>query len=601
VTSTLQKAASGVLLTACAFFALHLLHAALAAFSAQNFLMSDYGVYTNTLYNLAHGNGFTFLVDQSYLTTHLSFSLILLTPLIWLLRTPTLLIYVQWMFLVGGCMVLFRIMQKRGVSLLLRSAILFFACAYPMTQSVMLSEFHGVSAYYLLLPWLLHEALFRRHLAVIPLAVILGLREDAGVVVLPMLVYLAVALKWRAGFILGGLAVLYAVLAVTVLYPLLNGVSLFDIRAMEASSDGILSAWDTDAMARRGRALLWLALPAIPFIVMSGRQSAAVLVFPLAALVTAMLSGMPRQHALAFHYPAPILAAMVCGVAFAARDRPDRQVVRYVAIAALLLVTITAHFLNGFFLGSRNAHAVYQELNARMKPLLSLARDVPREGLLVAHRKLAPYFSLRKDIMTWHYLDKEDHDIDLVVCSGKELRSHRLTWLRDAVRSGAYGVSRELAPYLLIQRGAMSTVNVIDDPPIYAALMLSHAGSIDFDRDRGLSRYWPGWSSKAPVTLAYGIPVALKAGSYEAVFRIRVESDTPAPEKGFGSLSVHPMNRDTVLARREAVPEESAAGFFDLAVPFTLDADMDVEPRVTGAGARLWVLSIRVRQLSADS
>ena len=66
----------------------HLLFSALAAFSAQNYLMSDYGVYTNTIYNIAHGNGFKFLSEHSYLRTHLSFSLALLAPLFWLYSSP---------------------------------------------------------------------------------------------------------------------------------------------------------------------------------------------------------------------------------------------------------------------------------------------------------------------------------------------------------------------------------------------------------------------------------------------------------------------------------------------------------------------------------
>ena len=103
-------------LAGTALFALHLLYSAMCAFSWKNFLMMDYGAYTNFLYNLAHGDGFRFLHEHNYLKTHLSFSFILLTPLVHLWASPLLLIVVQWLFLVGGATFLWRFLRRAGTA-----------------------------------------------------------------------------------------------------------------------------------------------------------------------------------------------------------------------------------------------------------------------------------------------------------------------------------------------------------------------------------------------------------------------------------------------------------------------------------------------------
>ena len=598
MTSRTQKITTYALAAGCILFAVHVLFSAISAFSAQNFLMSDYGVYTNTLYNLARGNGFKFLVDHSYLRTHLSFSLILLTPLFWFIRHPTLLIFVQWLFLIGGCAILYRIMRKTSVPAVLRAAILFFVCAYPMTQSVMLSEFHGVSAYYLLLPWLLHEIMFRKRLVILPLICILGLREEAGIIILPMLLYAAFAHKWRTGFIMAGVSTLYAVIAVTVLFPLINGVSLFEVRAMEASTAGITSALGSDALITRAEALIWVILPIVPFIALCGRKSLPIALFPLTALTAALLSGMTRQHSLTFHYPAPIIAAMACGMVLALRGGCTRHKLLLPSVVSLILLIIVAHSMNGFFMGSRSAHPVYASIDPRMKPLMNILQSTPKTGMLLAHRRVAPYFSMREDVMVWRYFDRTIHDPDIVVCDLSEFYSKDQKWLRSAMQEGEYGVTVECPPYLLIERGANSSIDLIKNRTVYASLMQSHGGDLDYSNDTGLTRYWCGLARKAPITIAYGVPVPLMAGSYEATFRIKATADTPAPEKGFGVLSIHPMNQAATLAEAEAIPSSDTPDFFDLVVPFTIDADMDVEPRVTGGGAELWLSTVTFRRVN---
>ena len=56
--------------------------APLCMYHAGRMRVNDYGIYTNALWNTAFGEPFRYLVHQSYLAVHLSFTLALLAPLV---------------------------------------------------------------------------------------------------------------------------------------------------------------------------------------------------------------------------------------------------------------------------------------------------------------------------------------------------------------------------------------------------------------------------------------------------------------------------------------------------------------------------------------
>ena len=65
-------------------FACNLIYGAWCAFTWGKFTLFDYGVYTNMIWNSAHGAPFKVLIDRSYLGTHLSFSLAILGVFFWI-------------------------------------------------------------------------------------------------------------------------------------------------------------------------------------------------------------------------------------------------------------------------------------------------------------------------------------------------------------------------------------------------------------------------------------------------------------------------------------------------------------------------------------
>lgn len=590
-------AAAGFLL-----FAAHLLYSALCAFSWMNFLMMDYGAYTNFLYNLAHGDGFRYLYDHNYLKTHLSFSFVLLAPLVRLWESPLLLIFVQWSFLIGGAAILLLALRRGRVAPPLAAALLCTFAAYPMAQSVMLSEFHGVSAYFLLLPWLLHEAAFRKRWAFLPLLILLGLREDAGLIALPLLLYFSIRDRWKGGYLLSAAALAYALFALFALYPWINGTSLFDVRAHEASSASILDSFAPDRLAARGWALLWLLLPAAGLALWTRRAWLPLLVFPSFALLQALGSGMERQHSLGFHYPAAAFAALACAMALvaaapfpAARWRiPARHLPR-LAAATLLLLTAFAHSQKGFFLGGLQTQRVYVRFHPQLFPLLRLARETPKAGLLLCNQNLATYFALRPDLMVNHYADPARHVPDLIVTSIHEIQSPAFAPIVQSLANGEFGLAATQFPYLLLQRGHPTTNNPallekLRQFQMVPALMSGQGGDIIDDLEQGLLKHWQGADYREPLALVYGRAVQFPAGAYIAHFRLYAH---PGPDGNSGTLSIHHRNQSAAIAQTPILPTADDA-FEIQSLPFVLAAPALVEPRITAGPADLSLNSIRI-------
>ncbi|MDD5708173.1 MAG: DUF2079 domain-containing protein [Kiritimatiellae bacterium] len=203
-------------------------------FSAMTWqkLGTDHGRYTTMIWNCAHGAPFRYEVDRSYLATHLSFSLALIGPLFRVWDHPFLLCLVQCLLLAGGAAVLWHAGRRAGLPPLWLAALACFYVAYPMAQSVVLVEFHGVGLYLLTVPWL-YAALAgpKPGHAWVPLALTLGAREDAFLVVLPMLIYFAVRTRRPMAITQTVAALAYGLAALFWIYPAINGASLFAVRS----------------------------------------------------------------------------------------------------------------------------------------------------------------------------------------------------------------------------------------------------------------------------------------------------------------------------------------------------------------------------------
>jgi|GEM_PF-799073 len=580
-----------------------LLYSACCAFTWKNFLMSDYGVYTNTIWNLGRGNGFHFLIDHNYLTTHLSFSLVLLGPFFRVWDHPMLLIVVQWLFLVGGASILFALARRLLVPGTLTAAVLFFFCAYPWTQSVMLSEFHGVAAYFLLIPWLIYCLSFHKALVALPLAFILGLREDSGLLLPFVFIYFAVRDRWKPGYAWAVAAIAYTIVAVTCLYPYINGRHLFDVRMGEGEAFMLLDSLHIEGLAARLRASLWAILPVLPFLALFRGAWKPLFIVPAAAYLVAMASGIPRQHGLLFHYPAAIGALTAVSMILAApRSLTAGNTARaIIAAACLFAVTVAGHLLNGYLPGGAESHRDYRTLQDDGIMTLKIARSIPGSGRLVCNQHLAVFAANRKDIATWRYWKRDEHPADLFFCNLLEFEQPDRPELVAGLRDGSFGVHSEAFPYFVLQRGAPADLTpdllrMIDAHTLMVSMMTMGGGANRIVPGVGLVRYWEGDGRKAPFPLAHGTFVSLEPGSYTVTFRYRASPPVRQVLGSWGWFSLWKRGAGEA-AVRAAIDERSDAAFTEQTLLLQLAAPARVEPRVEAGDAELWVLSVSFRKI----
>ena len=460
---TRGRIAVAVLVSLCVLTAASLLHSACAAFSWQNFHFLDYGGYTNMLWNSGHGHLFKVLVDRSYLNAHLSFTLALLGPAFRVWDHPFLLSLMQWLVLVSGAVVIWRVGLRRRIGPAVVLSIVLFYVGYPFTQGVMLSEFHGVAVYYLLVPWLYYCLCFRETVAWIPLVLLLGVREDAFLVACPLLLYFAIRQRSRRGYVLVGISLLYGLLAIFVLFPAINGLSLLEFRSGWLPGAAQSSAADGNAaLTARLRAALWVLLPTL---LLLKRGWVPILSFVLVPLATAMASASHYQYSLRVHYPAAVMVCLTVAIIEAAaisreRRTAGRAVSAFAPAVFLVVVTIASHFHRGYLPGGGQHQRVYGRVNPAGAVIMAAARHIPAEGTLLCPERLSPFCANRADIVTWEFLDRRKHKIDLVFLGLRDMSGRRRMEYEEMLRSGEFGLRYFKGSYIIMERGFDTKRNV---------------------------------------------------------------------------------------------------------------------------------------------
>lgn len=594
--ATLERAATWLLAAATLVVLAAMLHAVLCSFSWYRNRLSDYGIYTNMMWNSAHGHPFRFLMDGSYLGVHLSFTLGLAGLLFRVWDHPFLLSLLQWICLAGGTLVLAITARRQRLPGLMAAALAFFYAGYRLNQSVQLHDFHGVALYLLLIP-VLHAGLSgRREWTWLPLALLLGIREDAGIVVLPMLLYYAITQRRAAPAIMSAAALAYSLLAIFVLFPALNGISLFEKRAVEVTSDTITSLTQTESLAPRGRGALLCFLPVAA---LAHRRLAAAFLFPAAAILQCLASNWPSQYGLGTHYSAPVIALLACGmIESLARRQADtlqghRPVYPWARAAALLTaVTVAVHVESGFLPGGGKSHPEFHTFNPTAVATLRAAAHVPRDGVLMTDNGLVSFCANRADLKLWH-VRHHDLSFDHAFARVRDLHRHGNGALLRELEDGSLGVRYYDGVHLVASRAFDPSLNeeVLrrDERERRVADAPHHEG--DTVTEEGLRvRYWDGDGSRSPANLAHGDRWNLNAGDYEIALTYRAAAPRRTVRGHWGWLSVHPLGRPDELARID-LPETPAAGhaWQRCSVRFTLTAPAEVEYRVTSGDAELWL------------
>lgn len=444
-----------------------LFHAGFCAFTWEKFTMFDYGVYMNMIWNNGTGDFFRCLLDRSYLATHLSFSLVLLGPLVHITNNPFSLWIIQWMFLVIGIIIISYTSYRHKLKMYKVSAILFFYVSYIFMQSTLLSEFHGVTICFLLIPWLYHTLCYKKKFAWLPLMLILGVREDAFIIILPMLIYFAIKDKSKICYLYVALAIAYGMFAILWLYPAINDMSLLARRHNEIGQLKDLLFLNIEWFNLRRISFLLILIPMLPFFVR--RRFIYILVFPSLAIIQALGSKFPRQFMLTIHYPATIHICMIIGMIEAIRyqisekDSLYSNIITKIMSVYLIITAIFVSYNIGFVFNNnpnKRVHNIYKVKHNNGIMALEAAKHIPRKGVLVCPTRLAAFCANRADIITWEKMDNDKYKYDIIFDQLKFLKRRPPKIIKNII-SGDFGIIYFDKNFFIAERGAPATVNEV--------------------------------------------------------------------------------------------------------------------------------------------
>jgi hypothetical protein len=593
-----RSALPAVLLAAAAAAAAYLLYSCYCAFTNLRFTATDYGKYLNMIWNCGHGRPFRAFVDHSYLETHLSFSLALLGPFFRVWDHPFLLSALQWMGLAGGAAISGATLRRAGVAPAVTAAFVFFYVANPFTQRIALSEFHGVAMYLLLVPWLVRQLVFARRSVAWPLIPILLLREDAGFVVVPVLLYVAIRERWRAGYAWAAASLVYAVVACTALMPWIGGVGLV-ARRPHVSIRAVFREAVDQPLSARLVPLLWLLAPALPAARRGWRPLLAV---PSVAILMTSLSPLEPQAHLAFHYAAPAMAFLAAGLALAlARPAPGRRPAGLPTALAIAAITLVAHLRLGFLPGGPAHTEHYRRLGLDGPRILRAARAIPTGDLVACNDRFIPFVANRPDVIPLRHWADHPLDTQTILTTFSEaagLAERGSADLPDPVallRSGAFGVRYVDGRQLVLRRGDPTGGNAevlarLDRIPrtLVMAAMKREAGGEIWGAGCYVARHWPGDRTARP-RVAYGRSIPLPPGRYRAHFRFRAGAPPAgAAADDLGTLALAAGGGEP-LARAAIDPAAAGGGYVVQSLDIALSGRARVEPVVTGGAAPLWL------------
>ncbi len=521
----------------------------LRAFLNLHFFAADYGLYDNTIWNIAHGRGFYAAArGRSYLAEHVSPILALFAPLYRLWDTPLWPMLFQAAAFAASGILLVELARRLGVPPLPAAVLLLVYHFELLAQRVYLAEFHTVALQApLVFAFVLAALGARLGPALTFAALLLATREDAFLGLAPLAALLAWRQRSRGLAAIAAGALLYGGLVVAVVYPTVAGASLFSHRRDDfklfLGLDGLRELFRWTRVEQ-----LYLLLPhAIPAAFASWWLLAAV-----APLGQILLAGHPRQYHLTVHYSATLrpylFLCMAAGLGALARAGARR---RSLGVA---LASGTAALALSLALGPMppfpRAHPVYREVSPRYRQLYALIGRIPRAASVAAPDHLFPHVSHREQV--WRYVGDpiagaapEHYLLDAAAGRGRLLPAD----LARLVRGEGYSVEAVAGRFALLRRGG-GRVHFEAFRDLFYLLEVEGTPTEvgedvpEDDASTGVARRAVNRSGRRRLVF-FGRPWPLGAGEHRAAVRVR----NPSSATSTGDLEVLGRSSRGVLAR----------------------------------------------------
>jgi uncharacterized membrane protein len=386
----------------------------------------DLGLFSNALWNTAHGRfmASTFLPTGTFTSEHITPTLALLAPLHWTEFGTEAMLLFSCAFLVSGVIPIYLIATRHGgpgMGLALGLAYL----AHPALHANALWDFHELSISSPVMLWLIWSVLEQRtRVYWITLLLLLGLREDLAFAGLGIALWLALLGQRRAAAVTVALCLASLACAVAIMPD--TGTHLDRYKAlMPGRSHGTAGLMWTIALqptliashVMRPDKLLFLfslALPTLGAAVLAPRAR----VLLLFGLALTLLSSSRFVHHLYFHYNStlyPVLfacapAGLVRMQAWLAEragiDRERAGSALALGVLAAALGTCLTYgglhanpvFSTGF---DRPARSLDDAARERIDWLRARLDEIPDDAIIATSGRVGAHLADRPDVRAW--------------------------------------------------------------------------------------------------------------------------------------------------------------------------------------------------------
>jgi uncharacterized membrane protein len=390
-----------------------------AAFTTGRF---DLGNMVQAVWSTAHGHPLRVTDlhgDQiSRLAAHVDPILVLFAPLWWIWPSPDLLLVAQAIAVGLGAWPVYQLARKHLGS---ARAAVGFAVAYllyPATGWLTLNEFHPVA---LATPLLLFAFWYLDEDRLLPfglcaVAAALG-KEEISFVVAGFGVWYAVSRRrWAAGGTIAALGVAWAAVATTVIIPHFNNGESSDFYAryseVGGSPGGLVETAFTHpgrlfSAAFTGRDLHYVLQLMWPLAFLS-LLAPLVLAAALPELAINLLSAVPTQTSIHFHYTAGLIAPLVVAAVLGARHLGSWAVP--VAIAAVTVALVGNYRLGPIPLwqhvpAGQRFQATFSDVTEHDHVAARALKLIPANAVVAATNSLGAHLSARRRVLSFPFVE----------------------------------------------------------------------------------------------------------------------------------------------------------------------------------------------------
>lgn len=366
----------------------------------------DIGIYDQGVWLLSRFHDpFVTVRGLNLFADHSTFILLLVAPLYWLWASPVVLLVTQTLALGLAAVPLYLLTRDLLGSAWLGVAVAAVLLLNPAIGWTNLENFHPDSYEVLFLTAALYFMVKQRwgwFLAFI--ALLLLVKEDVPLLVIPLGIYIDLRYKAQVGFYLGLAAGVWLVLNFFVIIPHFGeGTSVYWGRLPFGGPAGLVKTTFTDPSA----VLAYLQDPErVGYVVEHLRTLAFLPVLSPFALVAVgplalnVLSTHGYMHLINYHYSTLIVSPLIVAAVFTI-SRFDSLRMRAKLVALLVVATLVSAYLLGPLPQSKAPLPPVTVDTPRNEAIQEAMALLPKDAIVSAHYSIVPHIAHRQGIYYW--------------------------------------------------------------------------------------------------------------------------------------------------------------------------------------------------------